>query len=226
MLQCWNNLGVERPTFEELYLTFDNILSESTRHQSPYIQVLGNCYYDKLGPRVQVDSDTLDLENVPANVDLRQPTNAATSTEGVFATSLPEAGNGFLSVGGGASNRTPSQDHGATPTAGGGCGLGVPLHLSRPRSWVGTSTAELGPRYVPAPLFYGSPPSSSTSNLTQETVFGNSVVTLSPERHRQLSALQSRSVGSLPLLTNNNNNNNDNNNLRSNNNDNNAGTRL
>ena len=203
MLRCWTSLGVERPTFQELYLTFDQMLGESTRHQTPYIQVLGTCYYDKLGPRVQVDSETLDLENVPANVDVRQPGNATTTAtttttaEGVFGTSLPENGNGFLSVAG-QGGGLQSQDHGASPVVDGrGQRLGVPLHLSRPRSWVGTSTAELGPRYVPAPLYYASP-HSSTSNLTQETTFGSSVVTMSPE-HRQL---QSRSVGSLPLLTN------------------------
>ena len=205
MLQCWSSLGVERPNFRELYLVFDNMLSDSTRHQSPYIQVLDTCYYDKLGPRVQVDPETLDLENVPANVDVRQPSNgvAPSTAEGTFGTSLPETGNGFLSVSTAAQG---AGDHsGASPGVNErGQGLGVPLHLSRPRSWVGTSTAELGPRYVPAPLFYGaSPPHSSASNLTQETTFGSSAaaVAMSPE-HRLLSTLQSRSVGSLPLLTN------------------------
>ena len=210
MLCCWSNLGVERPTFQELYLTFDNMLGETTQHQSPYVQVLGNCYYDKLGPRVQVDStDTLDLENVPANVDVRPPANGAT-TDGLFVGSLPENANGFLSVpqpqgipaATAGRSLSPSQNHRGAPSSARdqSRGLPMPLHLPRPRSWVGTSTAELGPRYVPAPLFYGSP-HSSTSNLTQETVFASSIVTLSPER-RQLSALQSRSVGSLPLLTN------------------------
>ena len=216
MLQCWNDLGLERPTFQDIYVVFDNMLSEMTRQQSPYIQVLGTCYYDKLGPRAQVDSETLDLDNAPANVDIRPPTNGAMS-EGQFGTSLPtENGNGFLSLaaqeggggGGGSnslqrggSNSVQRRDNGATAGDGRSQRLGVPLHLPRPQSWVGTSTAELGPRYVPAPLHYASP-HSSTSNLTQETVFGSSVVTLSPERQRQLSALQSRSVGSLPLLTN------------------------
>ncbi|CAI7996008.1 Fibroblast growth factor receptor 2 [Geodia barretti] len=201
MLQCWSSLGVERPDFRELYLVFDNMLSESTRQQSPYIQVLGTCYYDKLGPRVQVDSDTLDLENIPANVDMRQLTtnSAAPTAEAAFGTSLPENGNGFLSVS--AVAQPQSQDHsGASAPV--NQGLGVPLDLSRPRSWVGTSTAELGPRYVPAPLYCASP-HSSVSNLTQETTFGSTAATVSPEHgHRLLSTLQSRSVGSLPLLTN------------------------
>ena len=167
---------MERPNFRELYLVFDNILSELTRHQSPYVQVLGTCYYDQLGPRVQVDSDALDLENIPANVDMRQLTTNSPTTEAAFGTSLPENGNGFLSVS--AVAQPQSQDHSGT-SAPVNQGLGVPLHLSRPRSWVGTSTAELGPRYVPAPLYCASP-HSSVSNLTQETTFGSTVATMSP----------------------------------------------
>ena len=236
MLRCWNTLGVARPTFAELYVTFDSVLSETTRFQSPYIQLLGNYYYDRLGPSAQADSsETLDLEMAPANVDMRQPAtvSVANSTSEPpppppppppVATSLPvgEVGNGYLGVSAQGSSgtnsphpvasgsRSSSQD-GVTVrraegrTIPGPAGLSVPLHLSRPRSWIGTSSAELGPRYVPTPLHPFHSPHSSTSNLTEETMFGNSVVALSPE-HRRLSAMngQSRSVGSIPLVTSNN----------------------
>lgn len=215
MLKCWNTLGVGRPTFAELYVILDNMLSETTRHQSPYVQVLGTCYYDTLAPTVQVDSsETLNLEIAPSNVDIRQ-TNTTNATENIImSASLPtgELGNGYLGVpapsaqGSSQSSspyvtRSPSQDGVSARRVSGPQTerLGVPLHLSRPRSWVGTSSAELGPRYVPTPLYPFTSPHSSISNLTEETMFGSSIVTLSPE-HRRLSA-QSRSVGSIPLLT-------------------------
>lgn len=228
MLNCWNPLGVGRPTFAELYAKFDGMLTETTRHQLPYMQVLGVCYYDKLSPRVQVDSETLDLERVPANVDDRR-TNHAGAMDGVRSASLQEQGNGFLNVQQGRStspfgtdtrgrpfnqpsfgtlphgvltgnrSRSPSQERGHRVREGGHqvSRLGVPLHLSRPQSWVGTSSAELGPRYVPTPLFLSSP-HSSTSNLVLETSFGGSSVG-TPE-HR-LPVTQSRSVGNIPLLS-------------------------
>lgn len=223
MLKCWSNFGVERPSFQELYVTFDNILTECTQHQSPYIQLLGTCYYDKLGPRVQVSDETLDLDNAPANVDLRPPVNGAAAatasggaTEGgtFMPSSLPaESTNGFLSIGAsqstgaGVNHRSMflqgGTEHHATAASGFGerRGLGVPLQVSRPRSWVGTSTAELSPRYVPAPLYLAIPHSSSTNIAVQETDFG----TMSPEHGGNHRHLQSRSVGSLPLLVNSNN---------------------
>ena len=219
MLNCWNPLGVGRPTFAELYGKFDGMLTETTRHHLPYVQVLGVCYYDTLSPRVQVDSSTLNLEMVPENVDDRRVTQPNMVADGPH--SLQERGNGFLSVQQGnpfgsdtrgrpfnqsslgtsphgvVTGRSPGQERGGRGVDGHQASrLGVPLHLSRPRSWVGTSSAELGPRYVSTPLHL-SPSHSSTSNLVRETSFGGSSVGM-PEHG--LPVTQSRSVGNIPLL--------------------------
>lgn len=232
MLQCWSPLGLDRPTFEALYVRFDNLLGETTKHQTPYVQLLGTYYYDRLAPR-QNDQELLDLESAPANVDTRQQTQHTTldpSNVGAHGRSLQEASNGFSRLPGqsyineargrpfnqaqqstqgppgmpsthrsGSPNRNRTRQTVPDPTRRNenlDSRLSVPLVLSRPRSWVGTS-AELEPRYVTTPL-YPNTPRSSTSNLTEETTF--SVAHTSPE-HR-LNGSQSRSLGNIPLLTN------------------------
>ena len=235
MLQCWSTLGLERPTFETLYAKFDRLLGNTTRLQSPYVQVLGTSYYDRLEPKQTDQEQPLDLENAPSNVDTRQCNLSATSDPpsqsnmGARGISLPESSSSFLSTHGQAAstydtrgrplnltqqsslgplcianrNTSPSQDYTRSnvpqPSRWDRSGLSMPLHLSRPQSWVGTSSAELGPRYVQTPLYLSSA-RTSTSNLTEETAFGSSVMNSTPE-HR-LCALHSRSVGNIPLLTN------------------------
>ena len=213
MLRCWNPLGLGRPTFLELYFAFDNMLTETTRFQSPYVQLLGACYYDQLGPQIQVDNETINLDEAPANVDVRH-----------LSSSLPEGANGFLGVSGlvlshsagthgqevrgrpfnemsttprgiQSANRSSSPNRLAPGDYDSNSQQNRDFRPLRPQSWVGTS--ELGPRYVPSPLHLNSA-HSSTSNLTEETTLGSTIVT--PE-HRQ-SVTQSRSVGSIPLLTN------------------------
>jgi serine/threonine protein kinase len=217
MLQCWNSLGVQRPTFDDLYVTFDNLLARTTRQQSPYVQVLGAAYYDQLGPvRQQTDQDPLDLESVvPANVDTRQHHDAATPHPRLHESrSLQEPGNGFLNrsgqgAGQSASPHSQEVNRGRIPANLRGSHnqdsrLGVPLPFSRPQSWVGGPSAELGPRYVPTPLHLTSG-RSSMSNLTEETAFGSSIVTVTSEnRLAALPTAQSRSAGNIPLLTNSN----------------------
>ena len=97
ILQCWSTLGLERPTFETLYAKFDRLLGETTRLQSPYVQVLGTSYYDRLEPKQTDQEQPLDLENAPSNVDTRQCNLSATpdpqsqSNMGALGISLPES---------------------------------------------------------------------------------------------------------------------------------------
>lgn len=234
MLQCWSPLGLDRPTFEALYVQFDSLLGETTKHQTPYVQLLGTYYYDRLAPKRNLnDQELLDLESIPANVDTRQQsecTNLDPSNVSAHGRSLQEASNGFSRLPGqsyineargrpfnqaqqstqgppgmasthrsGSPNRNRTRQTVPDPTRRNenlDSRLSVPLHLSRPRSWVGTST-ELEPRYVTTPLYPNSP-RSSTSNLTEETTF--SMVNTSSDY--RLNGSQSRSVGNIPLLTN------------------------
>ena len=254
MLRCWNQIGVDRPTFESLYATFDNLLGETTRHQFPYTQVLGTYYYDRLEER-QNSQELLDLERAPANVDTRQynvpgpethtqspPSQAnqiSASPQGSSNLVPPSQGasknltlhngqdvrerrllgQGHLTLSlPGQENRStsPNQDRsGAGPSPAGSrlqhnrdSGLDrspalSAVSLPRPRSWVGmSSSAELGPRYVPTPLC-GRSPVRSTSNLTQETAFVSLSFADNAVEHR-LSAshsAQSRSVGCLTQLS-------------------------
>ena len=60
--ECWNERPEQRPTFNNLYRTFDSFLSKNTQESYPYIELLGQEDAGK-------EPETPQLDRTPVNLD-------------------------------------------------------------------------------------------------------------------------------------------------------------
>ena len=64
--ECWNERPEQRPTFNNLYRTFDSFLSKNTQEFHPYIELLEQ---EDAGKYKSSDFETPQLDRTPVNLD-------------------------------------------------------------------------------------------------------------------------------------------------------------